>query len=1263
MQVLGRATVRVALIGCLTFGWAVCWTAMFLPWAAAQVRPIELAPSVSAGTSASEQVPDVQPAESANPPPGAATREAGAAPQEAGAANQRSGAANQQSGAAAVPASEGESTAPPAASSAAATSSTATPPTAPASSADATDAWVQQLAQRQQQLQLETERSPEAKEQLNKTYEQLRLDWEAANKARSRRQEYTDAAAAAPALLEATKARKAELEANKSPPSTLELSELSYEELDQRRMALEAELTTLGTERTALTEAISKRDKRRKELPQLISDAKSKLEQLGQQAPAAASEDPLLKEAAVWSFDVTRKLLSEQQQSYEAEQRLYEAEAPLLPLQLDVVQATEKRTQERLRLVNEQLDRIRTNRILNTAREARSLIAAAPREYRSIGKQLLEQIEEWRDLAAQQVAVKAELEEAQRLLARWSERRTQMDARVETKPGTEGVSNVITGFNSWVGLMLRKQRSELPDPQQLRVKLNNYQSDMQAAESLLFDIQDSLQEIELQQEVLEQREAEQAVDDADAVPNDWSGGQSGRTTAEQRTSADQRAAAELLTFTAATLQTIRLDVNAYQDDLYDLADVRERTIVRTKEYREFIDKHVLWIRSAERLSATDWRPGSEAFAWLVDAQNWQAVGLLLGQDVVEQPGWAILFVLVMLALIWNQTRMRRRLAELSSKAEKNNCTNYHWTVRSLILTVLVTAPVTLTLLFLYWRLSRAAANVVLPTTGGDFPGALAAGLLLMVCIFYPLEFARQLCRHDGLGVKHFGWREKVAIRLRVNLRWLINVSVPLAGIIGMLHNHPVQRWESSLGRVAFILLMLLLCLFLARVFAPRSGVVSGFLASHAGGWVDRLSWFWYPLVCLLPLALAAVSYVGFHYTAERLAVHVVSTLWMVTLVSVAYFMLMRWLVLNRRRLMLAQARQRLEDAAKRDPSGELPAPAEESRVDLVAINEQTRRLVTSFVVTFIFVMLFVIWSDVLPAVALLEGVRLWPVQGEVTKDTFTVTLANVLVVVPIVLLFVISGRNVPGLLEIAFLQHLPLTGAARYAITTLSRYAIFGLGIIVVASVIGLKWHSIQWLVAALGVGLGFGLQEIFANFVSGLILLFEQPIRVGDVVSIDGTTGSVSKIRMRATTIVNWDRQELIVPNKDLITNKLLNWTLSDTTNRIEVKVGVAYGSDTRKASQLLREICDENPNIMQDPPPSVTFERFDNSSLSLTLRAFLSSLDNRLSTINELHQQIYQRFAEAGIEIAFPHRDLHLRSLPDNLERWLGHNPPTET
>ncbi len=279
---------------------------------------------------------------------------------------------------------------------------------------------------------------------------------------------------------------------------------------------------------------------------------------------------------------------------------------------------------------------------------------------------------------------------------------------------------------------------------------------------------------------------------------------------------------------------------------------------------------------------------------------------------------------------------------------------------------------------------------------------------------------------------------------------------------------------------------------------------------------------------------------------------------------------------------------------------------------------------------------------------MLENFKLWDVQGSKPNEVVTITLANLVVVIPIFILTLIAGRNLPGLMEIALLQHLPLTGAARYAISTLSRYAILILGIVASSSAIGLRWSSIQWLVAALGVGLGFGLQEIFANFVSGIILLFEQPIRVGDVITLDGVTGSVSKIRMRATTLVNWDRQELIIPNKDLITGKLLNWTLSDTTNRIQIRVGIAHGSDTEEACRILRDIIANHANIMKDPAPTVSFENFGEGSLDLTIRAFLANLDVRLETVHQLHTQIYMRLRAAGIEIAFPQRDLHIRSFP---------------
>jgi potassium efflux system protein len=227
------------------------------------------------------------------------------------------------------------------------------------------------------------------------------------------------------------------------------------------------------------------------------------------------------------------------------------------------------------------------------------------------------------------------------------------------------------------------------------------------------------------------------------------------------------------------------------------------------------------------------------------------------------------------------------------------------------------------------------------------------------------------------------------------------------------------------------------------------------------------------------------------------------------------------------------------------------------------------------------------------------------------------------------------------------LQRLPLDNAARYAITTLSRYALIFIGGSAAFYTIGFRWQNVQWLAAALMLGLGFGLQEIFANFFSGLIVLIERPVRVGDIVSVDNVDGVVSRIRMRATTITNWERKEMIIPNKELITGRVLNWTLSDQVQRVVLTLGVAHGSDTAKVTQTLYSVLQEHPAIMSDPAPAVTFSGIGESTLNFEVRCFLPRADLGLSTKHELHTRIDRAFREAGIQIAHPQRDLHVRTI----------------
>ena len=231
-------------------------------------------------------------------------------------------------------------------------------------------------------------------------------------------------------------------------------------------------------------------------------------------------------------------------------------------------------------------------------------------------------------------------------------------------------------------------------------------------------------------------------------------------------------------------------------------------------------------------------------------------------------------------------------------------------------------------------------------------------------------------------------------------------------------------------------------------------------------------------------------------------------------------------------------------------------------------------------------------------------------------------------------------------MEIAILQRLTLQPGSRYAINTLTRYIVVTIGLISVLNIIGWNWSQIQWLVAALSVGLGFGLQEIVANFVSGLIILFERPIRVGDTVTVGALSGKVSRVRIRATTITDWDRKEIIVPNKAFITEQVVNWTLADPITRVVVPVGISYGSDVELAQKVMEDTLHALPLVLDEPEPRVFFIGFGDSSLDFSLRVHARQLADRLPLMHAVHNAILKALRENGIEIPFPQRDLHVRS-----------------
>jgi small-conductance mechanosensitive channel len=220
----------------------------------------------------------------------------------------------------------------------------------------------------------------------------------------------------------------------------------------------------------------------------------------------------------------------------------------------------------------------------------------------------------------------------------------------------------------------------------------------------------------------------------------------------------------------------------------------------------------------------------------------------------------------------------------------------------------------------------------------------------------------------------------------------------------------------------------------------------------------------------------------------------------------------------------------------------------------------------------------------------------------------------------------------------------------RISIARLIHYGFVFVGFLLALVALGVHLRDVTIIAGALGVGIGFGLQGIVNNFVSGLILLFERPVKVGDYIQLGEQWAEIKRIGLRATVVETLDRSEIVVPNSELVSNQVTNWTLSSRIARLVIPVGVEYGSDVPLVMETLKEAAMASSKVMRMPEPQVLFLSFGESSLDFELRVWVSNLDDRFTVKSQLHQDIDQRFRQAGIVIAFPQVDLHVRSVEES-------------
>jgi len=1062
----------------------------------------------------------------------------------------------------------------------------------------------------------------EIRDQIADHYAKALERLEAANQAAAETASLRGESARAPqelARLEPLTARPAE------PPEPPTVA--STADLEQVRAAhREAEATHEEHRRrlAGLTAEIDRRTSRSREVPDLVAQSRTKLESVAEQisAPPAPGEPPELTTARRLRLEASRQHRRQEIELFQQELRAYAETAKVLALERELaersVQASGRTVAALARVV---ADREKREADARAAEARRAAIDAHPAVREAAGKNST--------LADDNARLVAALEVAREELARVeSLRETVTIQYADTRRRAEEAR-----FSQAIGLLLRSQRAELPDTTTYRRRANARMTEQADLSFRLLDWETERRRLQHLDEAVSADLAKVAGRLGDFEQADVRAELRGVLEKRLAVYGDLVATARALLGRLAALQTA-------DDGFVQVVD----------EQRRFLSQRILWVRSTAPLSPALFPPLTTAVADLADLQTWRGVGGDLVDDIRSRP----LLELFIVAPIWLwviRRRLRTRLLELDREAQRSSVTGLGPTLESIAVTAWLALPLPGLLAFFGWRLAAVGG-------GGGPTHALGMALMGTAGVLAAVNFVCVACQPRGLGEGHFGWEPESTAAIRRALGLVRTICLPAAAVSMFTSFLGDELLTSTVGRLAFIAESLVLAAITRELFHGSGPLRAMLVRQHPGAWFQATDRLWTAALVAMPLAFAGLSAVGYHYTATRLAVRMAATWGVIALAVGLRALALRWLLIGYRRLAVRRVRERRAELDARQAGeveivSDLPATDDRSlELKLSDINEQSQRLVRLAVAGLGLALLTFIWREIVPAVGYLDRFTLWTsgLPG-VGGESGRITPVEVLMAAAWITVTTLACRNLPGLLDLAVFQRLPFDAGARYAATAVTQYLLVVLGTVACFRQLGIGWQSVQWLVAAMTVGLGFGLQEIFANFVSGIILLFERPVRVGDVVTIGDVTGTVTRIRIRATTVLDWDCKELIVPNRDFVTGKLINWTLTNPNLRIVIRVGIAYGSDTRLAVRLLEEAARAHPLALVDPPPTVVFSQFGASSLDFELRVFTGGVVNGRVLRHELHLAIDDAFRSHGIVIAFPQQDLHVRSLPDGL------------
>lgn len=638
-----------------------------------------------------------------------------------------------------------------------------------------------------------------------------------------------------------------------------------------------------------------------------------------------------------------------------------------------------------------------------------------------------------------------------------------------------------------------------------------------------------------------------------------------------------------------------------------------------------IDEKMFWLPSNSALDYTWLKHMPADLKAEVSSISWKETLDNIYASLLEKLWIFCPLIVLIIILVWKRNYLTNKIAAINNDVGNVKRDTQLHTPLAILFNILLALPVSLAL---------ASAGFSLSMDNQGINPAIGSALLELALGWLFFYTCYRLLSPNGVAIIHFKWDEEQVSALRKQIFQIGTLALILMAVVSIASNLIGNLSQDVLGMMTVIICYLLLTIILARTT----------FSQKARNYFNTFRWIIAIAIVLLPFSLMIATIAGYYYTSVRLTARLIDTLYTLMAWAVLEALLIRGLSVAARRIAFQRILEKRKNKAQSKEGEE--EVVEEHVLDIQEINQQSLRLIRLSLFVACAFLLYWIWSDVLAVFSYLDSITLYQYVGVDGSTLVPLTLKVFIIAIIIAVLTVVLTRNIPGLLEVTILSRLNLERGISYAITTLLTYIIIAVGFSSTLGLLGVSWSKLQWLVAALSVGLGFGLQEIFKNFVSGIILLFERPVRIGDRITVGGVTGTVNRIQIRATHITDGERKEVIIPNTTFATGQIINWTLTDTITRITLKIGVDYDSDVDRVKQILLQIAQQNPRVIQDPGPTVSFINFGVDTLDFELTMLVNEIADRSLATDEINQQILTVFRKENINMPFHQIDVTLKN-----------------